>query len=140
MKMNFTNNKKKKNLLAETAYIMRKRWRRKSVKRKHQYWVRDIFADETDSQYNKFLRKLRRVRLNYATTHHHPPPAKIYTPPPTTTDQQPKYIHHHPPSAKLYPPPPTTSQRKDHHPAKAKIYSYIISFLHCFNSFFFFGM
>ena len=57
--MNFTNNKKKKILQAVTAYIMRKRWRRKAVKRKQQYWVRDIFTDKTDSQYNKLLRKLR---------------------------------------------------------------------------------
>ena len=74
------------------------------------------------------------------TTHHHPPPAKIYPPPPTTTHQQPKYIHHHPPPAKVYPPLPTISQKMDHHPAKAKIYWYITSFRHCFNSFFFFEM
>ena len=94
------------------------------------------------------------VRLNYATTHHDPPPSttnsplsKIYPPPPTTsqnmsttTHHQPKYIHHHPPPAKIYPPLPTISQKMDHHPAKAKIYSYITSFRHCFNSFFFFEM
>ena len=73
------------------------------------------------------------------TTHQHPPPAKIYPPPPTTTaHHQPKYIHQNPPSAKIYPPLPTTSQKMDHHPAKAKIYSYITSFRHCFNSSFFF--
>ena len=76
------------------------------------------------------------------TTHHDPPPAKIYPPPhttsqnisttthyhpppSTTTHHQPKYIHHHPPPAKIYPPLPTISQKMDHHPAKAKIYSYI---------------
>ena len=36
-------------------------------------------------------------------------------PSPTTSHHQPKYIHHH--------------------PAKAKIYSYITSYWHCFNSF-----
>ena len=88
------------------------------------------------------------VRLNYATTHyhptpsttihHHPKPAKISLAPPTTTHYQPKYIHHHPP-------PPTTSQNIsttthniNHHSAKAKICSYITSFWHCFNRFFFF--
>ena len=79
--------------------------------------------------------------------HHHPPPAKICPPRPTTTHQylpkthyQPKYIHHHPPLAKIYPPLPTSSQKMDHHHAKAKIYSYITSFRHCVNSFFFFEM
>ena len=72
------------------------------------------------------------------TIHHHPPPAKIYLPPPTTTHHQSKYIHYHPPRARIYPPPPTTSQKMDHHPAKAKIYSCITSFWHCFNSFFFY--
>ena len=57
--MNFTNNKKEKILLPATAYIMRKRWRGKAVKRKHHYWLRDIFTDKTDSQYNKFLQELR---------------------------------------------------------------------------------
>ena len=81
----------------------------------------------------------------------------MYPPPPTNTHQQPKYIHHHPlrpttsqnisttthyhlPPAKICPPPPTTSQKMDHRPAKAKIYSYVTSFWHCFNSFFFFEM
>ena len=79
--------------------------------------------------------------------HHHPPPVKICPPRPTTTHQylpkthyQPKYIHHHPPLAKIYPPLPTSSQKMDHHHAKAKIYSYITSFRHCVNSFFFFEM
>ena len=63
------------------------------------------------------------------TTHHHSPPS-------ITTHRQPIYIHDHPPPAKIYPPPHTTSQKIDHHPAKAKIYSYITSFWHCFNSFF----
>ena len=95
----------------------------------------------------------KRVRLNYGTTHQDPPPS-------TTTHHQPKYIHHHPlptttihrhpppakyihhhkPPAKIYPPLPTTSQRMDHHPAKARICSYITSFWHFFNSFFFFEM
>ena len=44
------------------------------------------------------------VRLNYATTH-----------------VQQIYIHRHPPS-------PTTTPKMDHHPAKAKIYSYMTSF------------
>ena len=98
-----------------------------------------------------------RVRLNYATTHHHPPPpttsqnisttthrypppAKIYPPPPTTTNHYPKCIYHHPPPAKIHRPLPTTSQKMDHHPAEAKIYSHITSFWHWFNSFFFFEM
>ena len=54
-----------------------------------------------------------RVRLNYATIHRNPPPSTI--------------IHHHPPPAKIYPPPPTTTQKMDHYPANAKIYSYITS-------------
>ena len=103
---------------------------------------------------------MKRVRLNYATTHHDPPspntihhdppPAKYvhhHPPPPTTsqhmsttTHHQPKYIHHHQPPAKVYPPLPTISQKMGHHPAKAKIYWYITSFRHCFNSFFFFEM
>ena len=74
------------------------------------------------------------------TIHHHPPPAKICPPPPTTTHHQPKYFHNHPPPAKMYPPLPTISQKMDHHPAIAKIYSYITSFRHCFNSFIFFEM
>ena len=74
------------------------------------------------------------------TTHHDPPPAKIYPPTPTTTHHLSKYIHHHPAPAKIYPPPPTISQKMDHHHAKAKIYSYIISFWHCFKSFFFLEM
>ena len=72
------------------------------------------------------------VRLNYATTHHdpppsttihhHQPPAKIYPPAPTSTHHQPKYIYHHTPPPKKW----------------IKIYSYITSFWHCFNSFFFY--
>ena len=67
------------------------------------------------------------------TIHQHPPPAKICPPPPTTT-------HHHPPPAKIYPPLPTISQKMNRHPAKAKIYSYITSFRHCFNRSFFFAI
>ena len=88
------------------------------------------------------------------TTHHHPQPAKIYPPQTTTIHHLPKYIPHHPiPTttsqnisttilrlAKIYPLLPTTSQKVDHHPTKAKKYSYITSFWHCFNSFFFFEM
>ena len=81
------------------------------------------------------------VRLIYATTHHqpkyvhhHPPPAKICPPPPTTTHHQPKYIHHQPKYIHHYLPFP---KKMDRHPAKAKIYSYITSFRHCFNSYFF---
>ena len=84
------------------------------------------------------------VRLNYATTHHDPPPSTAihhhHPPPSTTFPHQPRYIHHHPPPAKIYPPLPTISQKVDHDPAKAKIYSYITSFRHCFNSFSFFQM
>ena len=85
---------------------------------------------------NGFCCKFERVRLNYATTHRDRP--------------WPKTIHHHPPPAKICPPPPTNSQNTstttyhfqkiDHSPTKAKIYLYIISFRHCFNSFFFFQM
>ena len=93
--------------------------------------------------------------LPFTTTHHqpkyihrhHPLSAKIYPPPPTisqnistTTHHQSKYIHHHPPPAKIYLPLPTTSQKLDHQPAKAKVYSYITSFWDCFNNFFFFEM
>ena len=46
-------------------------------------------------------------------------------------------IHHHPLPAKIHPPLPTTSQKMDHHPAKAKIYSYVTSFWHYFKQFFF---
>ena len=49
-------------------------------------------------------------------------------------------LHHHLLPAKIHPSLPTTSQKMDHHPAKAKIYSYVTSFWHCFNSFFFFEM
>ena len=72
------------------------------------------------------------------TTHHQPKYVHHHPPPSTTTHHQPKYIHHHPPPAKVYPPLPTISQKMDHHLAKAKIYSYITSFRHCFNSSFFF--
>ena len=82
--------------------------------------------------------KFKRVRLNYATTNHDPPPSSTtyhHLPPPTTiqnicttTHHQPKYIHHYLPFPK----------KMDHHPTKAKIYSYTTSFRHCFNSFFFF--
>ena len=84
------------------------------------------------------------------TTHHHPPPSTItyyqpkyvdhHPPPSTTFHHQPKYIHNHPPPAKIYPPLPTISHKMDDHPAKAKVYSYITSFRHCFNSFFVFQM
>ena len=77
------------------------------------------------------------------TIDHHPPPAKIYPPPPTpakiyppppTTSQNiSTTTHYHPPPAKIYPPPPNTSPKMDHHPAKAKIYSYITCSWHCFN-------
>ena len=49
--MNFTNNKKK-NLLAATANIIRKRRWIKAIKSKQQYWVGDIFTNKTDNQYN----------------------------------------------------------------------------------------
>ena len=71
--------------------------------------------------------------LPITTIHHHPQPAKICPRPPTI-------IHHHHRPAKIYPPLPTISQKIDRHPAKAKIYSYIASFRHCFNSSFFFEM
>ena len=89
--------------------------------------------------------KLFHNPLRPPTIHDHPPPSKIYPLPPTTsqnmsttTHHQQKYIHHHPPSVKIYPPLPTISQKMDHHPPKTKIHSYINSFRHCFNSFFFF--
>ena len=62
------------------------------------------------------------------TTHHHPAPSSTSQNISTTTHHQPKYIHHYLPFPK----------KMDHHPAKAKIYSYTSSFRHCFNSFFFF--
>ena len=74
------------------------------------------------------------------TTHHQPKYVHHHPPPSTTFHRQPKYIHQHPPPAKIYPPLPTISQKMDHYPAKAKIYSYITSSRHCFNSFFFFQM
>ena len=83
---------------------------------------------------------LKWVRLNYATTHHDSPPPTTTQNMATTIHHQPKYIHHLPPPAKIYPPLSTISQKMDHQPAKAKIYWYIISFRHCFNSFFFFEM
>ena len=69
---------------------------------------------------------------NIFTIHHQPPPVKIYPPPPTT--------HHYWPPAKIHPPPPTSTQKIDNHPAKAKVYSHVTFFCHCFNSFFFFEM
>ena len=82
---------------------------------------------------------VKRVRLNYATTHHHPPPPTNGQNMSTTTSHEPKCIHH-PSPAKIYPLLSTISQKVDHHPTKAKIYSYITSFGHCCNSFFFFKM
>ena len=108
----------------------------------------------------------KQVRLNYDTIHHNPPrPTTIqnisttthnHPPPSTTTHQQPKYVHHqppststhhqpkyinhHPPPSKTYPPLPTISQKMDRQPAKVKVYSYMTSFRHCFNSLFFFEM
>ena len=76
-------------------------------------------------------------------THHHPPSANIYPPPPTISQNISTTTHHHLPPAKMYPPPPTTTtttQNMGHHSSEAKIYSYITSFWHCFNSFFFFEM
>ena len=84
--------------------------------------------------------KILRVRLNYATTRHHPPPAKIYPPPPTTSQNISTTTNHHPKPAKTYLPPHTTTHKMDHHSVKAKIYFYITSFWHCFNSFFFYKM
>ena len=86
--------------------------------------------------------------VNYATTHHppsstttHHQPKYIHHPPPTTTSQNiSTTTHHYWPPAKIHLPPPTTTQKIDHHPAKAKVYSYVTSFCHCFNSFFFFEM
>lgn len=57
--MNFANNKKK-NLLAATTSIIRKRWWIKAIKSKHQYWVGDIFTNKTDSHYNKLQQKPRK--------------------------------------------------------------------------------
>ena len=48
-----------KNFVRSTAYLMRKRWLIKAIKRKHQYWVQDSFIDKTDKQYNKFVPKPR---------------------------------------------------------------------------------
>ena len=79
------------------------------------------------------------VRLNYATTHHNPPRRTTihpHPPPPTTSQNISTTTHYHPPPAKIHPPLPTISQKMDHHPAKAKICSYITSFWHCINSFF----
>ena len=59
IKMNVPNNKMIKTLLDAMAYLMRKRWLRKAIKRKHQYWVQDSFIDKTDKQYNKFVPKPR---------------------------------------------------------------------------------
>ena len=70
------------------------------------------------------------------TIHNHLPPSKMYPPPTasqntsTTTHHQSKYIQHYLPFPK----------KMDHHPTKVKIYSYINSFRHSFNSFFFFEM
>ena len=55
------------------------------------------------------------------------------TMPSSTTSQ---YIstttHHHPLPTKIYPPLTSTTQKMDHRPAKAKIYSKIASFWHFF--------
>ena len=90
------------------------------------------------------------ARLNYTTTHHDPPwpttthhqPKHVHhrPPPPTTSQNMSTTTHHHPTPAKIYPPLPTISQKMDRHPTKAKIYSYITSLKHCFNSSFFFEM
>ena len=71
------------------------------------------------------------ARLNYATTHHHPPPPTTIhqsPSPPTTSQNISITTHHYPTPAKIYAPLPTTTQKMDHNPAKAKIYSYITSF------------
>ena len=92
------------------------------------------------------------VRLNYATTHHHPPPSTTTQPSQnisTTTHHQPKYIHPHPGPPTICQNISTTTQHqpKDihHYPPFPKEWTittqklrYIISFWHCFNSFFFF--
>ena len=91
----------------------------------------------------QFFWRSGRIRLNCATTHHNPPRSTTthhHPPPSTTFHRQPKYIYHHQPPATIYPPLPIISQKMDHHPAKVKMYSYITSFRHCFNSFFFFQM
>ena len=54
--MNFANNKKK-NLLAATANIIRKRWWIKAIRSKQQYWIGNIFTNKTDSQNNKLQQK-----------------------------------------------------------------------------------
>ena len=77
----------------------------------------EVFLSENVHKFFNLISK--RVRLNYTTTHH-----------------QPKYIYHHPPPAKTYLPPHTTTQKMDHS-IKAKICSFITSFRHCFNTFFF---
>ena len=102
-------------------------------------------AKVNTSKWKKFIKSKwfvnkQWVRLNYAATHHDPPRSTTSQNISGTTHHQPKYIHHHPAPAKIYPPPPTISQKMNYHHAKAKIYSYIVSFWHCFNSFFFFEM
>ena len=117
------------------------------VKRLQKLNKRDCFCLHSWFHFSwPFLRKNWLTQLMGQTKlcHHPPPPTtsqNISTTSQnisTTTHHQPKYIHHHPPPAKVYPPLPTISQKMDHHLAKAKIYSYITSFRHCFNSSFFF--
>ena len=68
----------------------------------------------------------------------------------TTTHHHPKYVHHQPPPAKTGSPSPTTITARQYistttyhfpkhgpPPGKGKIYPYITSFRHCFNSSFF---
>ena len=62
-----------------------------------------------------------RQNKSITTYYHSPPPTTSQVNPSTltTTHHKPNYIHH---------PLPSTTQKMDHHPAKAKIYSNITSF------------
>ena len=76
----------------------------------------------------------------FVQTHHQPKYIYHHPPPPTTSQSISTTTHHHPAPAKIYPPLPTICQKMDRHHTKSKIYSYITSFRHCFNSSFFFKM
>ena len=70
LKINFANNKKIKNLLCTTTYIMKKRWWKKAINRKHQNWERDILLIKLTANIINFYVNLElKFHYNWAVTH-----------------------------------------------------------------------
>ena len=70
LKINFANNKKIKHLLRTTTYIMKKRWWKKAINRKHQNWERDILLMKLTTNIINFYVNLElKFHYKWAVTH-----------------------------------------------------------------------